>query len=124
MQLLDSLFEIVDGGEDTTGFTSTIKFFPGHVIFKGHFPGHPVTPGVIFLQLVHELVEMHLNKSIRLVGLSTCKFLRAVNPEFEEIAQISVSIKAKDDLLNVKALGKNETGTIFKLEADYRPLSK
>ncbi|MGZ3852810.1 MAG: hypothetical protein ACXVBJ_12150 [Flavisolibacter sp.] len=123
MQLLDSLFEIVDGGEDTTGFTSTIKFFPGHVIFKGHFPGHPVTPGVIFLQLVHELVEMHLNKSIRLVGLSTCKFLRVVNPEFEEIAQISVSIKAKDDLLNVKALGKNETGTIFKLDADYRPIS-
>ncbi|MGZ3844703.1 MAG: hypothetical protein ACXVBH_01530 [Flavisolibacter sp.] len=123
MQLLDSLFEIVDGGEDTTGFTSTIKFFPGHVIFKGLFPGHPVTPGVIFLQLVHELVEMHLNKSIRLVELSTCKFLRVVNPEFEEIAQISVSIKAKDDLLNVKALGKNETGTIFKLDADYRPIS-
>ena len=124
MQLLNSLFEIVDGGEDTTGFTSTIKFFPGHVIFKGHFPGHPVTPGVIFLQLVHELVEMHLNKSIRLVELSTCKFLRVVDPEFGEIAQISVSIKAKDDLLHVKALGKNETGAIFKLNADYRPLSK
>ena len=123
MQLLDSLFEIVDSREDVNALSTRIRFFPGHVIFKAHFPGHPVTPGVVFLQMVHELLEHHLGKSIRLVELSTCKFLRVVSPENEEMLQISVSLSANNDLLLVKALGKNEAGIVFKLDADYRLLS-
>jgi len=124
MQLLDSLFEIVDSREDVNALSTRIRFFPGHAIFKAHFPGHPVTPGVIFLQIVQELLEKHLGETIRLVELSSCKFLRVVNPENEEIVYISLSHIAKDELLRVKALGKNDAGTIFKLNADYRVLSR
>ena len=120
MKLLNSLFDIVDTREEVSGFTSTVKLKPDHIIFKGHFPGHPVTPGVVFLQLVHELLEHYSGKRFRLVEVSTCKFLKVVNPEQEGEVQVFVSLVYKNEHLEIKALGKSNVGAVFKLEADYR----
>jgi 3-hydroxyacyl-[acyl-carrier-protein] dehydratase len=119
MRLHGDLFEILDTGEQADGFSATISLFPGHIIFGGHFPGHPVTPGVVLLQIVHTLIEHYLKKSIRLVELPNCKFLRVVNPELESLMIISVTITYENQRLQVKAIGNNHSGTIFKLQAVY-----
>ena len=119
MQLLGSFFEIVDRKNDEGAFSTTIRFFPGHEIFKAHFPGHPVTPGVVFLQLVHELLENYLRKTLRLSELSNCKFLRVVNPEVETLVEVLISVATNGQSFQVKGLAKNNTGIIFKLDAEY-----
>ena len=45
-------------GEHT--FTSTIRLNPHHEIFIGHFPDHPITAGVCMMQIVKELMEIHV----------------------------------------------------------------
>lgn len=35
---------------DELGITGTVRFDPDMVFYKGHFPGKPVTPGVILLE--------------------------------------------------------------------------
>ena len=119
MKLLNNLFEIVESAGNSSGFLVTIRILPEHIIYKGHFPGYPVTPGVVFIQIIHELVEYHLKKAIRLVEISNCKFLKIVNPEKESSAMISTSIISKEELFHVKALGKNSSGIFFKLDAVY-----
>ncbi|MBQ0740088.1 3-hydroxyacyl-ACP dehydratase, partial [Aquimarina celericrescens] len=37
--------------------TVTITINKNHKIFKGHFPGNPVTPGVCMIQIIKELAE-------------------------------------------------------------------
>ena len=113
MKLLNNLFEIIESSAKDSGFSVTIKISPDHFIYKGHFPGYPVTPGVVFLQIVHELAEYHLKKRIRLIELPNCKFLKIVNPNVENVVTMSVDITSKDSLLNFKAFGNNKSGVFF-----------
>ena len=88
--------------------------------YEDHFAGNPVTPGVIFLQIVHELTQLHLKKTIQLIELSGCKFLKIVNPEKENVVVISAHLLAEKQALHLKAIGKNGPDNFLKLNALYR----
>jgi len=124
MKLLNTLFEIVESIDSSSGFSVTIRIKPDHIVYKGHFPGYPVTPGVVFIQMVHELVEHHLKKTIRLVEISNCKFLKIVNPEKESLATFSTSVTSENGLLHVKASGKNSSGNFLRLDIVYTDASR
>ena len=119
MKLLNELFEILESSGRDSGFSVTIRIAPDHMIYKGHFPGHPVTPGVILIQMVQELIELHLKKTIRLIEMPNCKFLKIVNPETENMATVSVDIASTNGFLQVRASGQNSSGIFFKLNAIY-----
>ena len=119
MKLLDNLFEITERTGNSSGFLVTIRIISDHFVYKGHFPGYPVTPGVVFIQMMHELIEHHLKKTIRLVEIPNCKFLKVVNPEKESTARISVDIVLKNKLLHVKAWGENSSGKFLKFDGVY-----
>ena len=56
--LLDNFYTILSSeSSDSTIWTIQIKLNPGHPVYQGHFPGHPVVPGVCLLQLIKECVE-------------------------------------------------------------------
>jgi len=119
MKLMNHLFKIVESSGSNSGMLATVQLFPDHVVYKGHFPGYPVTPGVVFIQMIHELVEHHLKRTVRLVEISNCKFLKIVNPQKENSAILSIDVISNEALFHVKALGKNSSGTFFKLDAVY-----
>ena len=52
-----------------------------HAIFKGHFPGNPVTPGVCMMQIIKELSQEILGSSLILKSSSNVKFMALINPE-------------------------------------------
>lgn len=57
-----------------------IRLHPDNMIFKAHFPGEPVTPGVCLIQMGMELAEEYLQKKLRLRLLKNVKFLSVVSP--------------------------------------------
>lgn len=79
-----------------------------HPIFKGHFPGHPVTPGVCILQIIKELGESWAGSPLRLQIAKHMKFLAIINP-FEH-AQIRVDLLFED--LEDGSLSVRSTTTI------------
>ena len=45
--LLDNFYTILSSeSSDSTIWTIQVKLNPGHPVYQGHFPGHPVVPGV------------------------------------------------------------------------------
>ena len=120
MKLDNDLFEVLGTSSTEAGFISTIKLNSGHIVYSGHFPGHPVTPGVIQLQIVHELLEKHFSENLKLITIPRCKFLSILNPN--ETSQIVVHIEFKriNEQLNVKAWGENGTAIFFKLDSVYQ----
>ena len=55
MKLLDSLFSIVSASSEDGRHVYTIRLNPEHFIYKAHFPGEPITPGVCIMQIAIEL---------------------------------------------------------------------
>ena len=61
-------------------FSSGVIFDPRHPLFTGHFPGRPVVPGAILVQVVRELLEQLTGKSLNISHLIFVKFLVPVIP--------------------------------------------
>ena len=54
--------------------TCTVDFDPEFTGFEGHFEGNPIMPGVCLIELARVHAEQALNKNLRTVEISQCKF--------------------------------------------------
>lgn len=52
----------------------------GHSLFNGHFPGNPVVPGVVQLEMIRELAGTMLECDLMLVSSDTIKYLQMIAP--------------------------------------------
>ncbi|WP_225865789.1 3-hydroxyacyl-ACP dehydratase [Dyadobacter aurulentus] len=90
----------------------------GHSVFEGHFPGSPVTPGVMQLQMVRDILSAYLAKPLRLKSLRTCKFLEVMNPASSPAMTITIRYKEEHEI-EVTASGKGNDAIFFKMQATY-----
>ncbi len=51
-----------------------------HPSLAGHFPGHPVVPGVVMLGEIMKAIREMAKKHIEFVGMPAAKFLSPLNP--------------------------------------------
>jgi 3-hydroxyacyl-[acyl-carrier-protein] dehydratase len=52
-----------------------------HPSLPGHFPGRPIVPGVVLLNLVFEAIRTQFNADVELQSIVSAKFLRACEAE-------------------------------------------
>ena len=95
-----------------------------HAIFKGHFPEIPIVPGVVFLQIIKEIIELQLNTTFHLREAKNIKFLNFVNPKETNILHFDIFFSSQAiDGLKVQAQVSSNKAIHFKLSALYE-LSK
>jgi 3-hydroxymyristoyl/3-hydroxydecanoyl-(acyl carrier protein) dehydratase len=56
----------------------TLHIDPRHPAFAGHFPGQPIAPGVLLLDLAQRAIEAE--HGCLVTGLAMAKFLSVVTP--------------------------------------------
>ncbi|WP_075559529.1 hypothetical protein [Parabacteroides timonensis] len=100
-------------GQDE-GYTCVIRLNPEHNVYKGHFPGMPVVPGVCMLRIVKECVSMMLNTPVRFQAINSCKFLSVVNPLEHGILTFAFSLGNTNRLQAIASAGET---TVLKLKA-------
>src|SRR5687768_8406238 len=71
-------------------YKTTIALDKDHPIFKGHFPGLPVVPGVCMMAIVKELLEEAVNRPLQLLHTANIKFLSLINPLENETVDIEL----------------------------------
>ena len=79
-----------------------LQLNPGHDVFKGHFPDHPVLPGVAMLQIIKELTEKHCNTSLFMQSANRVKFLALVNPFEKDTLEFHLTFQHEENTLKVK----------------------
>lgn len=90
-----------------------------HVIYKGHFPENPVTPGVVLIQMLTELMQQHTGKAVRLISIPSCKFSKTLNPFEYPFVNYSIKTTQSNNHIQVNAQVEEE-GTLFcKISAVY-----
>ncbi len=81
MILKNSLYKVLHKETDVSGITYSVELDSEHFIFKAHFPGQPIMPGVCIVQMVKELLEDSLGKSLCISRIKNVKFLSAISPQ-------------------------------------------
>jgi 3-hydroxyacyl-[acyl-carrier-protein] dehydratase len=82
--------------QDNNNISANITINPNHDVYKGHFPGQPVVPGVIQLQILRELCEKEFNKPLSITGSSVIKYINMIIPDKNPKLAIDIAIKEAD----------------------------
>ncbi|NRQ47029.1 MULTISPECIES: 3-hydroxyacyl-ACP dehydratase [Chryseobacterium] len=105
---------------DDGNFLANIKLNENHEIFKGHFPGNPVTPGVCMMQIVKELTEEFTGKKLFLKSASNVKFMAIINPYETPNLQLQLTVSETDEEVKVKNTTSFGETIALKLSATYK----
>ena len=95
MKLRNNLYTVAGSDPADPGFH--VRFIPDCVIYKAHFPGMPVTPGVCIIGIAHELYESLTGSALRLVEVVNAKFLSVINPLVTPEVDYSIGKTVADD---------------------------
>lgn len=101
-----------------TVWTVNIELNAHHSIYRGHFPGSPVLPGVCTLQIIKECLEEQMDSAFQYAQINSCKYLSAVNPSINPRLQLNLTAKElEDNQIQLLADGKAGETEFIKLKA-------
>lgn len=110
---------------DQTGdhkYKVSIKLNPEHEIFKGHFPGNPVTPGVCMMQIVKDIAEQLTNKKLMVVSANNVKFMAIINPDETPQLTLDLDIAEQEGTVKVKNTTSFGETIALKMSVNYKTL--
>ena len=96
MKLQDNLFTIISQELQEGLSAYRVKIHPEWPIYKAHFPGHPITPGVCIVQMAQELLQLLLQRELVLRYAKNIKYVAIVSPE--EVTELTVSFAKIEQL--------------------------
>ena len=92
-----------------------------HEVFKGHFPGNPVTPGVCMMQIIKELTQEIVGVPLQMTASSNVKFMAIINPETNPELTLELDLVGDlDSEMKVKNTTKFGDTVALKLTNTYR----
>lgn len=103
--------------------TANITINKNHDIFKGHFPGNPVTPGVCMMQIIKEITEEVVGNKLMMSSSSNIKFMAIINPEITPDLELTLEITKTNDSYKVKNSTMFSNTVALKLISNFVKIS-
>jgi len=98
-----------------------IKIIKNHPVFAGHFPEHPVVPGVFMIQTITEILSDFFQIDLELKELSSVKFLSFIDPNVNQDLEIDLKIDNEDsDMYCVVALVHSKEKQFLKCKGRFQ----
>jgi len=102
-------------------YLAVISVNEEHAVFKGHFPGNPIMPGVCMMQIIKELTEQISGSSLFMQSLSNVKFMALINPFNTPELRLELEVSMTEtDLVKVKNITYFDDTVALKLSSVYR----
>lgn len=103
----------------TDGNATAITMCADHPVYQGHFPGNPITPGVMTLKMIRECVEAIEKKPLHYATIKNCRFAAVIRPGDRLV--LSTETTPNGNTITVKAtLTDTDNATRLQLEAELR----
>ena len=91
MNLINDFYKITQSIHKDSGVEYTLSLNKDHAIYRAHFPGNPITPGVCIIRLCTELAEHYTGEKLWLKKIVNAKFLSIINPNEHERVEVNFS---------------------------------
>jgi len=104
MNLRDTIATARIGGpvaNEDGSTTFEFRFPPNTPMFAGHFPGHPLLPGIVQLEMARLSAESVLNRPLAVRAVSKAKFLRPILPE--QLVRLTLKLLDQGGTIQVRA---------------------
>jgi 3-hydroxyacyl-[acyl-carrier-protein] dehydratase len=109
---------------DDQNYVAVLFINENHEVFKGHFPGNPIMPGVCMMQIIKELTEQITATTLVMQSLSNVKFMALINPFVTPELRLELNITTtEDDLIKVKNTTCFGETVALKLGSVYKKLA-
>ncbi|WP_300437640.1 hydroxymyristoyl-ACP dehydratase [Christiangramia sp.] len=118
--ILDSLYQVSNTALAGDHAVTTLKVNKDHEIYKGHFPGRPVTPGVVLMQLFKEEAERIFDKKLQLVRADNVKFTAVFDPTEDNELILDSQLNETGEFIKLKGIAKNKKGIVLKINSLYK----
>ncbi len=105
---------------DNNSVTTNIELNGAHKIFEGHFPQHPIVPGVCMMQMVKEVIEAVIGKETNLLKADNIKFLTMIDPRENKSLRLNYKfIIPEEGKISIDAQLFNSNTTFFKFKGAF-----
>lgn len=97
-QYVAQFFTLESGEKNGNSATYRCRLHPEAPVFKAHFPGFPVLPGVLTLKMVVDAInasQFFSTQTLTVQNIGNAKYLAVVNPQETQEVKISVALKAE-----------------------------
>lgn len=120
MVLNNSFYTITEKLVDGAVISYRINLNADNIIYKVHFPGNPITPGVCLLQIVTELLENNFDKKFTLTTVSNIKYLSVLSPvESPDVCYQLSKIEMTDGTCKLQVLVCDDKNKYAKMSLVY-----
>ena len=121
--MLENSFYTVENTESAeSNYCVSLVLNPSHEIYKVHFPGNPITPGVCLLQISLELLNLRFQRKLRLAGAKNIKYLKVINPIENPKIEFVIHYKTDNDLIYAEISIVSGETVFAKINATYKGL--
>lgn len=117
--LINGFYKIVSKEDVNGSLVAKVLLNKDHEIYKAHFPGNPITPGVCIIEVLKTIVAQEYKKELMFNKVSNIKFLKVIspieNPEIEyHIKHLTVDLGIK-----VNVVVKKEDAVFTKISGYF-----
>jgi 3-hydroxyacyl-[acyl-carrier-protein] dehydratase len=124
MLLQDHYYSFVVAPESTPADGQaryTVRLLPDCDLYRGHFPGHPVCPGICNVELLRECAMKAIGQSLHIAAIKKCRFTKVATPQTESLLTADLSWQATADGFALRASLSHEGSLYVEMEATMKP---
>jgi 3-hydroxyacyl-[acyl-carrier-protein] dehydratase len=117
---MKKVYSITESASDNSEIIYIIKIDFSHPVFKGHFPGRPILPGVMMCDIVRDLVSESLSTKVQLSLAKNIKFSKMISPSQDNHYRIKIKTEKNKETYNIRGLVSKDEEVYFKINAEYK----
>ena len=114
--LLNDLYTIESLTERENTIQASILLKADHAIFKGHFPGQPVLPGVCMLEMITVITGENLKTPLHIKEASLIKFLRMIDPKKNPLINFEIKYQVLPEGTSANGKIYGDDGVFMKFQ--------
>jgi 3-hydroxyacyl-[acyl-carrier-protein] dehydratase len=110
-------FQLTESGPGFAKARVTIN--AQHPLYKGHFPEQPVTPGVVLVEIIRQVLSSVVNKQLMMDSAKELKFMAPVIPSVVSQVNLNIEYSETNCKISANCIIADEVRTFVKLKGEF-----